>query len=75
MSKSLLICKRKPQSKRIHTLIESVSINLMCEEEVGMQIILAAVVVGIMIATCYLTAGSSLVAGTIFERKTNVNKK
>ena len=39
------------------------------------KVIIAAVLVVVMIAGCYLFSGLSLIEGTIFERKTPVSKK
>ena len=39
------------------------------------NIIIAVGLVLLMISGCYLLSGSSLVAGTIFERKSSVKKK
>ena len=39
------------------------------------NIIIVVVVMLVMISACYLLAGTSIVAGTIFERKKPVGKK
>ena len=39
-----------------------------------MTLIIGVVVVFLMIAGCYILSGSSLVDGTVFERKSTVGK-
>ena len=40
-----------------------------------MNFVIALVVIGIMICLCYFTSGISNTAGTVFERKSNTEKK
>jgi len=39
------------------------------------NIIIVVVVLLVMVSVCYLLAGTSIVAGTIFEKKSSVKKK
>lgn len=40
-----------------------------------MVLIGSIIVIVVMVALCYITAGNSIIAGSIFEHKTTVGKK